>query len=147
MMVRVMVLVGVMMLVAGCQCHCLAPEGMRGAAEERDWVWADLYFGMTRRDSSVIEEGEFRRFVDGTVTAAFPEGFTVTAATGQYLDSKKVLHREGSRVVTIVYPRGQRREVEGKIRKIGEAYCREFDQESVLRVEAPARAEFMSGGK
>jgi Protein of unknown function (DUF3574) len=136
-MVRRVGLVWVVLLAA---CQQVSPGGAH------DWIRTDLYLGMTRRDSSVISEGEFQRFVDARVTPLFPEGFTVTAAAGQYLDEGHVLHKEPSRVLTILYPRSGAQEADRKVREIVAAYCRELDQESVLRTDGVERAEFVRPG-
>jgi hypothetical protein len=108
------------------------------------WLRTDLYFGLTRRDSSIISDADFQKFIDTTVTPQFPDGLTITPASGQYLDSRHLLHKEPSRILTILYPKKSASEAAQKIRKITTTYCQSFDQESVLQSTTPATAQFLS---
>jgi hypothetical protein len=104
----------------------------------------DLYFGLTRRDRSVISDADFQKFVDTTITPAFPSGLTITPASGQYLDSKNQLHKEPSRVLTVLYPRQDAADVDRRIEAITTTYCSNFDQESVMRTDTPAMTRFLA---
>jgi hypothetical protein len=118
-------------------CHQLAPA-------QDDWLRTDLYFGLTRRDSSAIADADFQKFVDTAITPSFPDGLTITPASGQYLDSGHVLHKEPSRVLTLLYPKKDAVEVARKIQRITTAYCRDFEQECVLQTTTRATAQFLS---
>ncbi len=100
------------------------------------WIQTELFFGLTRRDRSVISEERWRRFLDGALTPAFPDGFTVVAAEGEYLDAQQGLHREPARVVILLYPQQHAMQNEAKIRAIISRYMTDFDQEAVLRADS-----------
>jgi hypothetical protein len=108
------------------------------------WTRTDLYFGLTRMDKSAISDADFQKFVDNTITPLFHDGFTITPATGQYLDSKRVLHKEPSRVLTLMYPRKDGQSAAAKINYIARQYCQDFNQESVLRSDTPATVWFLN---
>jgi hypothetical protein len=112
-----------------------------------DWTRTDLYFGLTRRDSSPISDADFQHFTDTQITALFPDGFTLTPAAGQYLDTHHTLHKEPTRILTILYKSTDRTEVDQKLRRLIDAYCRDFDQESILREDFPIQAEFAASAK
>jgi hypothetical protein len=104
------------------------------------WVRTELYFGLSRPDGSLIEEEDFRRFLDSEVTPRFRSGFTVIDARGQFLSETGALVRESSKVLVLLYSpdEGSNTSVED-IRK---AYRTRFQQESVLRVDAAECVSF-----
>jgi hypothetical protein len=137
----------VLLQLASCQMVDRGGVQDRQAIRRNAWIRTDLYFGLTRRDSSVISDADFQGFMDQVVTPDFPDGLTVTAASGQYLDSKGALHREPARVLTVLYPEKDAETCNQKIENITAVYCRNFDQESVLRTNTLAMTEFLSASQ
>ncbi len=112
------------------------------APPRSDWLRTDLYLGLTRRDSSPISDADFQKFTDTQITPLFPDGFTITPATGQYLDSRGTLHKEPTRILTLLYDTKDRDTTNKKLQKLITTYCQQFDQESVLREDFPISAQF-----
>jgi hypothetical protein len=108
------------------------------------WTRTDLYLGLTRQNNSLIPDAEFQHFVDIYITPLFPDGFTLTPALGQYLDTHHTLHQEPTRILTILYPTSTAQETNHKLQQLITAYCHEENQESVLRTDTPQHAEFLS---
>jgi len=102
-------------------------------------VVARLYFGM-QYSKGTVGEGEWRAFVERSVTPRFPDGLTIYEAAGQWRDAQGRIVREPSRVIEIMHPDGPApRE---SIAAIAAAYKREYGQESVLVVRQRADACF-----
>lgn len=122
---------------ATCCAGDVAGEKLRG------WVRSELYFGMNRIDGSPISDEQWAQFVDAQITPRFPSGLTVFAATGQYRDTRGVIQRERSRVLVVLYPVADARKADGDLRAIAQAYNVQFQQETVLRIDAPAGVMFL----
>lgn len=110
------------------------PDGTSLFAEYR------LFFGRNKGDTEVVGDAAWRAFLAEEITPRFPDGLTVMDAAGQWRDAAGRLIRERSKLVVILAapgPEGTRR-----IDAIVEAYKRDFDQDSVLRVVGTACAAF-----
>lgn len=95
----------------------------------------ELYFGMNKKDGGKVSEAEWDSFLETDVTPRFPDGFTVLEGSGQYKDSAGTIVREESRVLVLFYPKKQRESVNPKIEELRAAYKKQFQQESVLRLD------------
>lgn len=102
-------------------------------------VVARIYFGM-QYAKGTVGEGEWRAFVERSVTPRFPDGLTIYEASGQWSDAKGQIVREPTRVVEIMHPEGAA--PTQAIAAIAAAYKREYGQESVLVVRQRAEACF-----
>lgn len=120
---RGVLLILALLVAAGCDARVGEPA-----------VRTELYCGFSTPKASVTER-EFRDFLERSVTPRFPEGYTVEQAEGVWKGSG-----EPSRVLIIVHP--DTRDSSDKIDLIRKDYKFRFDQESVLRVDAAARASF-----
>jgi hypothetical protein len=94
----------------------------------------ELFFGLDKPTGGTVTAEEWEKFVAYIVTPRFPDGFTVDDALGQYLDGK-ILVREKSKQLILIYPRKLRTSSSRKIEEIRAAYIKAFDQKSVLRVD------------
>lgn len=94
-------------------------------------VQESLYFGTDRKGGIVTPE-EWTTFLDTTVTPRFPNGLTVTSASGQWRGKDDVIVKEDSYVLTLVHPGTE--SMENAINEIISAYKTQFQQEAVLRV-------------
>ncbi len=121
-------------------CEIVAP----GVGSE-PWVRSELYFGVPLEnagdmlsDEELQEflDTEWQDFLDTEITTRFPDGLTVLNGYGQYLNSSNVITQEDSIVVIIFLPLDAVPEASASLDEIREAYKTEFDQESVLRVDA-----------
>ncbi|WBB59720.1 DUF3574 domain-containing protein [Streptomyces sp. WMMC500] len=120
-----------------------APAAPPQAADLDPYVQTHLMFGTVRPDGGPdVTDRQFRAFVDRVVTPRFPAGLTVDEVRGQYRDRHGTIERERSYEVYLLYPLTEAGEQDGRIEEIREAYTRRFAQESVARVDEPARAGF-----
>lgn len=118
-----------LLLTSGCQS---APA----AGAESEQVLTRLYFGLSRPGGTISAE-EFDAFVDAEITPRFPNGFTLIEAQGAWRDrTSGETEREGSRVLEVLH------QGEGPFEALIERYKERFEQQSVLRVDLPARARF-----
>jgi adenosylhomocysteine nucleosidase len=101
----------------------------------------ELYFGQTYNGKTVTET-QWQQFLSSYVTPKFPDGLTVINGYGQwYSDKQKSIIREKSKVVIIIHQGDP--SFEASIQYIIGNYCRQFNQESVLRVDSkPEKVSF-----
>ena len=100
----------------------------------------ELIFGMSRKDGTTVKENEWDAFLSDVVTPRFPDGFTVLDGSGQYKNKEGQLIRENSRIILILHPAEE--PANSKLEEIREAYKKQFDQESVLRVTTVSKTSF-----
>ena len=100
-----------------------------------------LYFGRNIGDTLGVNDSLWAMFVRDVVSAQFPAGFTVWAATGGWRDSTGRTRREPSFVLEVVHPVRAAATDSAIIAVIAE-YKRRFHQQSVLRVVTAGRASF-----
>jgi hypothetical protein len=111
----------------------IPPAARRGATR---FVRTELFFG-TAKPIGVVTEEEFRAFVDAEVTPRFPDGLTVIKGDGQFRGEDDVVVKEQSFVLILLYPPDGFVASSRDIDHIRDLYKRQFDQESVLRVDDP----------
>ena len=91
---------------------------------------AELLFGRDIADHLGVSEGAWRRFVARDITPRFPDGLTITNATGQWRNpASGRMVREPSKRVEIVLP--DHADDEARLDAIVDAYKRRFRQHSV----------------
>jgi hypothetical protein len=95
----------------------------------------ELYFGLSRPDGSLVTDDQWKDFLDKEVTPRFPDGFTVLDGSGQYRDKNGVITKERSKVLIVLYSKKDRKSSGAKIDEIRAAYVKQFNQESVLRMD------------
>lgn len=112
---------------------CATPGPQGGAA-----VRSELYFGLGKPDGGTVTEAEWTRFVETTVAREFPGGFTVATASGAWLPpgASRPVH-EPSRILLVVHDGTPRNSA--ALERVRAAYRRQFQQQSVLRVDQPSR--------
>lgn len=119
------------------------PVALSQAADLAPYVQTHLMFGTVRPDGGPdVTDRQFRAFVDEVVTPRFPAGLTVDEVRGQYRDRHGTIERERSYEVYLLYPLTEAQEQDARIEEIRDAYTARFAQESVARVDEPARAGF-----
>lgn len=104
-------------------------------AASRKMLRTELHFGRSTRDGRTVTDAEWGRFLSDVVTPRFPDGFTAVSGKGQYRDSTGRIVSELSEVLIILYPLSGKRESRSRIEEIRLTYKKQFDQESVLRVD------------
>jgi len=100
------------------------------------FVRTELFFGTAKPDGVVTEE-EFRGFIDAVVTPRFPDGLTLLKGDGQFRGADNIIIKEQSFVLVLLYPHDTFEASSKRIQKIRELYKKQFQQESVLRVDDP----------
>jgi hypothetical protein len=133
----------VLAAVAQAGCASLEPAGPQpppcpdGQVEMRT---AQLFFGRNIGNRPGVSEAAFQAFVDEEVTPRFPQGLTVLDGGGQWQGAENRLIREASKVVVLVFPKGEGRM--GKVDEVRRAYKHRFHQESVLTITQDACVAF-----
>jgi hypothetical protein len=94
----------------------------------------ELYFG-TATSEGPVTEGQFQDFVDKEVSPRFPGGLTITRAEGRFRTEEGDIVKEHSFVLVLLYPYETFGEGSRRIERIRSLYKKQFDQQSVLRVD------------
>lgn len=108
------------------------PEGARTRALR--FARTELYFG-TAMSEGPVTEAQFQDFVDREVTPRFPDGLTITKADGRFRTEEGEIVKEQSFVLVLLYPYETFAEGSRRIERIRSLYKKQFDQQSVLRVD------------
>ena len=95
----------------------------------------ELYFGMNKPGGGNVSEEVWNKFLETEVTPRFPDGFTVFESYGQFKDASGKIVREESRVLVLLSAKKQREAINPKIEELRAAYKKQFNQESVLRLD------------
>jgi hypothetical protein len=107
---------------------------------QKSYLRTELYFGLSRHDAPDITDAQFQSFLDSIVTPRFPNGYTVIDAQGRWRDADGHIITEPSRMIILLHP--DTPDDDRKINEIRDAYKRQFDQDSVLRVDDPEHVDF-----
>lgn len=100
----------------------------------------ELFFGRNRPGGVVTEE-EFQDFLDNTVTPRFPDGLTVIDAKGQFRgEGASLPEKEDAKLLILLYPFD--RKTSTLVEEIRSEYKRQFEQQSVLRVDEQSCVSF-----
>jgi Protein of unknown function (DUF3574) len=99
-----------------------------------------LYFGLTEPSGRQITDDEWEGFLSRTVTPAFPAGFTVLSARGQWRGNDGTVVKEPSRLLVLFHPPSA--VSDDSIRAIISRYRTDFHQERVLWERSLACAAF-----
>lgn len=100
----------------------------------------ELYFGLSRNTGPDVTEEEFQAFIDTKVTPRFPDGLTLINAEGQFKDSTGTILQEGSKLLILLYPFSK--ESNQAVEQIRADYKKDFQQESVLRIDEQSCVSF-----
>lgn len=123
-------------------CFVGGCSSQRGAGDGGTWQRSELYFGLSRRGAPDVSEEEWRHFVTTEVVPAFPGGFTELTAVGHFSEDGQS-RREPVRVLVILNPPDQAAAAGRRLDALGRSYCRRFNQDAVLRADAPANLGFL----
>jgi hypothetical protein len=99
-----------------------------------------LYFGRNVGGAEAVSESAWRDFLQEVVTPRFPNGFAVWEARGQFRRADGAVEREGSWVLEVIHPAGAA--ADANVAAIAAEYKRRFNQEAVLHLVMPGRAEY-----
>jgi hypothetical protein len=102
---------------------------------------AELLFGRDIGREIGISKGAFARFLSREITPRFPDGLTVSDASGQWRSRPggPIVH-EPTKRVEIVLPGAS--DDQAQLDAVVEAYKREFQQQSVAVIVRPACVSF-----
>ncbi|MCU7549978.1 5'-methylthioadenosine/adenosylhomocysteine nucleosidase [Chitinophagaceae bacterium LB-8] len=115
----------------GCIIEALPKASHQQA---KDYYKTELYFGMSY-DGKTVTEQQWQQFLSRYITPKFPDGLTVIDGYGQwYSEKQKRIVRERSKVVVIYHQDDPG--FETSIQFITGSYCKQFHQESVMRVDS-----------
>jgi hypothetical protein len=98
-----------------------------------------LYFGLSK-SSGMVSPGEWGKFVEEVIAPAFPKGYSIWQAEGQWEDAGGQVEREPSEVLEVVHPPDPT--FEKRIQTVIESYKGRFQQESVMRLQSEVKADF-----
>jgi hypothetical protein len=127
--VRVWLSVFILLALVTGEALAQAPAlSCHGAQKPR--LLAELMFGRDIGHRIGVSEKAWEHFVAREITPRFPDGLTVTDASGQWRDpaSGRIV-REPSKLVTIVLPANA--DEEARLDAVVSAYKRQFHQQSV----------------
>lgn len=126
-------------LVAGAVASCATTPGLGCDPDEQRLVTTTLYFG-TGRTVGVVTNEEWLAFLRDVVTPRFPQGLTVTDASGQWRSANGEIVREASHALTLVHPDDAASD--RAIDEIVARYKSGFEQEAVMRTHSPSCVSF-----
>ncbi len=98
-----------------------------------------LYFG-TSTSKGPVTQGQWNTFLSSVVTPRFPEGLTVWDAKGQWRGKSGAIGKEPTKVLLLIHPDSP--QADRALQEIIDAYKKQFQQESVMRVKATVDVSF-----
>lgn len=99
----------------------------------------ELYCGRSKPTGGMVSDEEWEKFLADEVTPRFPDGFTILKGTGQYREKSGKIISEPSNILVFLYT--DRKESRLRIEEIRAAYVKQFNQESVLRLDFRQKVE------
>jgi hypothetical protein len=126
-------------LVAAALAGCAGMPRHACAPGEQRLVHESIYFG-TATPTGVVTPAQWSGFLGDTVTPRFPQGLSVSEASGQWRGADGTIVKEASHVLDLLHPDDAASEK--AIVEIVAAYKAQFRQEAVLRVRSQACASF-----
>jgi glucose/arabinose dehydrogenase len=128
-------------LASSLQTQAASAQALSCHGTQRARQVAELLFGRDIGNRLGVSERAWARFVAREITPRFPDGFTVTEASGQWRDSAdgKIV-REPSKRVEIVLPVAH--DDDARLDAVVGAYKRQFHQQSVAVIVRPACVSF-----
>jgi hypothetical protein len=127
-------------VLAATLAACSPMHGSRCASGGQALVHDSLFFGTGKPRGGVVTPAEWAEFLKGTVTPRFPQGLTVSPASGQWRGADGAIVQEASQVLQLVHPDDAASE--SAVQELVAAYKAQFQQEAVLRVKARACVSF-----
>ena len=131
---------------AGCATGAQTTAAMPGdparPAQSSGWVRSELYFAVGNEDGSgLIDEAQWRRFLDREVTPRFPDGLTVLDGYGQWrFQQDDRLVRQRCKVLVVLHEEGSKPRED--IEAIRMAWKRMTGHESVLWARQSVEVSF-----
>ena len=99
-------------------------------AGDQSVLEVQLFFGQTMEKGRAVTPQQWQSFLRTTVTPAFPDGFTVYEAYGQWLDQKhRLLVHEKTKVIELAIANTEAAKT--AVGDVAAAYKRRFHQQTV----------------
>ncbi|MEU3601428.1 DUF3574 domain-containing protein [Streptomyces sp. NPDC006798] len=134
--------VGAVLSLGGTVATASAAVPVARAPQTR-YVETQPFFGTARPDGGPeVTPGEFRAFLDTTITGRLPAGLAAQEGRGQYRDRFGVIESERSYEVILLSPRCAAGAADTDIEEIRRLCNSRFAQESVARVDQAVRVGF-----
>ncbi len=112
-----------------------------GVVEPNSMIMTTLFCGVSSPDGKGVSEQQWEAFLRDYVTPRFPDGLTVLNAMGQWYDPEaRSITSEHTKMLMIIHS-GQQ-SASSKIEEVKAEYIRRFNQQSVLRTDAPIIGRF-----
>jgi hypothetical protein len=102
------------------------PAGMSAATT------AEVFFGRNAGGREAVTDADWARFMDDTVTPAFPDGLTVLDGAGQWRGRTGSISRERSKLLLVAMPGATATDAAARLAPVTAAYRARFGQESVM---------------
>ena len=142
-MTRRALLIALLALSTGCTARQTVVTGTaveNTGFRSGNWIREELYFGRGMPNGSIVSDSAFNGFVEREVAPRFPDGFTLTDATGYYrVRATGVTIKEPSRVLIVYVPEDQPSRTQS-LNELITIYKGLFRQESVLHITTRVRA-------
>lgn len=115
-----------------------------GCASKQGPVWREykVFCGMSFKHGEVSEQA-WEAFCNQYVSTAFPDGYTVIDADGNWQDAPSAIEKERSKLILILAPADAR----SKVFSIAEQYRKQFSQEAVLICISDVETELVGTGE
>lgn len=136
---RTTVLAAALLALAACTPPAPQTAAQACAAPLKHALQIDLYFGLATKDRE-IGDVEWAAFLNEEVTPRFPDGLSVLDVAGQYRIPTGRITRERSKLLVVIVLDAPAHLP--KVQAIVDAYKKQFNQLSVLRVERAICAAF-----
>jgi hypothetical protein len=130
-------LAALLLIMALTSCASSVSLGCRH--DEQSLVTTTLYFG-TGKSTGMVTNEQWLGFLADIVTPRFPQGLTVTDASGQWRSASGHIVREASHALTLVHPNDAASD--SAIDQIIARYKSSFAQEAVMRTRSLACVSF-----
>ena len=105
------------------------------------WHEYRLFMGRSSGGAEVVSDADWDGFLADTITPRFPDGLSVIDVAGQGTSADGTLERERTKMLLVLVPPTDETAL-NRINEIGAEYKRQFTQDAVLRVVAPACVAF-----
>ena len=119
-----------LLILAGCATPAPPPSACPPGLDAA--TLASAYFGRTRAGVEVVSQAEWARFMDATVTPAFPDGLTVLDGAGQWRGRDGTIARQPSKVLVVALPGGTPAQARDRLAPVIATYRDRYGQESVM---------------
>ena len=117
-----------------------APASIAGCATGQQPMRSELLYFGSATPQGILSADDWRGFVDAVVTPRFPDGLTMSTASGQWKSAAGPLVHEASWVLNVVHAPDARSDT--AIAAIVYTYKQRFHQEAVLRVASDVCVSF-----